>query len=328
MQLTQSDLDRFWKKVDKTEECWKWLASKKPGPYGYGQFRLGEITNYAHRASYIIANGSIPEGMDLIHLCKHYWCVNPKHLKVIDRVSRLNGVDGWQARENAKKTHCPKGHPYEEGNINKTMIKNQGWRACLICQKEKTQNYKDPEYRGKREAWRHNPKVKAAKKKYDKERYLRMMELIKKITVVDVNEALTIEEDEIKGSKQDWLKEASAYQGSGDPYKITDTPQKVRIENRRQKKLIAKIEDYKCQLCGWFLEWKNPKGKIVHRIDIDHIVEKRDRGTEQSSNLWALCPNCHVKKTIGVITIDLAKKRITENGKEIRLLSDNHLRWY
>lgn len=309
MQLSQPDLDRFWKKVDKTGDCWRWLASKKPGPYGYGQFRLNGITNYAHISSYIIANGSIPKGIQIYHSCKHYWCVNPKHLEALDQLSRLNKVKGWKARENSQKTHCPNGHPLVEGNLDETMLKKRGWRQCLICQKAKYQ------------------RTKAAKQRYDKERRLRLKRLVKNLIEID-KESLIIEDDEIKGTKKNLLKELKEYQNVGAPYKLTDTPQKVRIENRRQKKLIAMLEDYKCQLCGWSLECKNSRGKTAHRIDIDHIVEKNVGGTEEYSNLWALCPNCHVKKTVGVIIVDPVNKTITENGKEVKLLSDFHLNWY
>lgn len=338
IQLSQFDLDRFWKKVDKTggtEECWEWLASKKPGKYNYGQFRLNGVTNFAHIASFIIENGyKPPKGKQIFHICKNYWCVNPKHLVELDHLTRLSRVEGWQARENSKKTHCPKGHPLVKGNLDETMLKNHGWRQCLICQIEKTKRYNDPEYyknpelKGKQKAWRQDPKVKAAKKQYDKERHLRLKEFLKRIIEVNAEESLTVGDDEIKGTPEDWFNELITYNNIRDPYKISSTPKKIRIESKRQKKLIAAIEHYTCQLCGWSLECKNSKGRIVHRIDIDHIVEKNDGGTEEASNLWALCPNCHVKKTVGVIMVDLVKKKITENGKERRLLSDSHLRWY
>ncbi len=321
MQFSQPELDRFWKKVDKSEECWKWLASKKSERYGYGQLKIGGKNQGAHRVSYIIANGSIPEGMDIFHLCQNRWCVNPKHLQALDKATRLSTVDGWKATENAKKTHCPKGHPLVEGNLEKGMLKNHKVRQCLICLRAKKQHFQDSSYYK-------DPKYKVAKSKYDKERHLRLKEFLKNITEINKEESLIIEDDEIKGTKEDWLKELIAYNNTSNPYRTINTPQRVRVESKRQKKLIARIENYTCQLCGWSLKCKNSKGKIVHRIDIDHIVEKKIGGTEEQSNLWALCPNCHVKKTVGVIIVDLAKKRITENGKEIRLLTDNHLRWY
>jgi rubredoxin len=120
------------------------------------------------------------------------------------------------------------------------------------------------------------------------------------------------------------IREAQEYKDTGDAYVMGTTLQKRRVENKKQKQRVAEIENHRCQVCGWSLEWTNSKGKRVMRIDIDHIIEKSEGGGEELSNLWALCPNCHVKKTLGVIKVDLKKKIVTENGEEIQIL-DNHL---
>lgn len=52
-------------------------------------------------------------------------------------------------------------------------------------------------------------------------------------------------------------------------------------------------------------------GKNGWIIQIDHIIDKADRGDENIKSLWALCPNCHSKKTYGAITI-------APNTKEVR----------
>lgn len=101
----------------------------------------------------------------------------------------------------------------------------------------------------------------------------------------------------------------------------------IRIENRLQKKRIASIENWSCQICGWSMQWKNEKGKTMKIIEVDHIIEKANGGTEEANNLWTLCPNCHAKKTYGVIKIDLKLHKIFENEQEVKLHHDNHLGW-
>lgn len=123
------------------------------------------------------------------------------------------------------------------------------------------------------------------------------------------------------------LKEAKAFVSLKESHKTLNTPKRVRIESRTQKKRIADLENYSCQLCGWSVKWKNAEGKEVSRIDVDHIIEKQNGGGEESSNLWALCPNHHLQKTLGIIRVDLINKRVTENGKAISLHHDNHLGW-
>ena len=108
--------DRFWVKVDKTGDCWLWTATKDSR--GYGKFSLDGKARYAHRVAYSWANGPIPEGFDLDHMCHVHACVNPDHLRPVtnaqnnqnllgarrDSTSGVRGVDWhrprgkWRAR--------------------------------------------------------------------------------------------------------------------------------------------------------------------------------------------------------------------------------------
>lgn len=78
---TRKDPIRFWKKVLKTDninECWIWLASKRSK--GYGCLGWGSGIKSAHRVSWEITYGEIPEDMHVLHKCDNPSCVNPHHL--------------------------------------------------------------------------------------------------------------------------------------------------------------------------------------------------------------------------------------------------------
>jgi hypothetical protein len=79
-------IDRFWKYVDKhgEDECWPWIGATILSKYGI--LSNGSKHVYAHRLSWEIAYGEIPEGLNVCHelRCKDPLCVNPLHLTVCD----------------------------------------------------------------------------------------------------------------------------------------------------------------------------------------------------------------------------------------------------
>jgi hypothetical protein len=103
------------------------------------QGRICKTTGYAnhhnkwiHRASYEIFKGPIPEGLQIDHLCMVRSCVNPDHLEAVThKVNTLRGNS--ISAINARKTHCPKGHPYEGSNL---LGHNPSVRLCKTCHRE------------------------------------------------------------------------------------------------------------------------------------------------------------------------------------------------
>lgn len=73
--------DRFWARVKKTSTCWLWTGALSEK--GYGRIRINEKVVRAHRFSWELAGGVIPEGMFIDHVCHTRHCVNPEHLRVV-----------------------------------------------------------------------------------------------------------------------------------------------------------------------------------------------------------------------------------------------------
>lgn len=121
--------ESFWNHVDKSPEgCWLWTGPLRPKD-GYGVWRSGP----AHRAAFLSAGGSIPDGYQIDHLCRVRNCVNPAHLEAVTPQENIRRSMCPPAL-NAQKTHCPQGHPYDEVNTYVRVVEDGGrWRECRAC---------------------------------------------------------------------------------------------------------------------------------------------------------------------------------------------------
>lgn len=78
-------LDRFWSRVTKTDSCWIFIGSNMPTK-GYGRIGRGPMNGgyeMAHRLSWMIHFGPIPDGKHVLHNCPirdNPKCIHPDHL--------------------------------------------------------------------------------------------------------------------------------------------------------------------------------------------------------------------------------------------------------
>lgn len=87
--ITQSLVDRFHHAYEKKPSgCWEWQKSKNSG---YGQINVDGTPMLAHRLSWMIHKGPIPDGLLVCHRCDNPPCVNRTIAGIQRYETRRNG---------------------------------------------------------------------------------------------------------------------------------------------------------------------------------------------------------------------------------------------
>lgn len=134
-----SQAERFWRFVSKSDGCWEWTGQLTPPDKKHkgGYARLDK--EGAHRVSWRIHKGTIPEGMCVLHKCDNPKCVNPEHLFIGSKAqnSRDMQIKGRAKNANTNKTHCPQGHAYD--GVDRVT----GWRKCSRCARQSLHQWRE-----------------------------------------------------------------------------------------------------------------------------------------------------------------------------------------
>ena len=115
-------------------ECWRWGGTMRP--HGYGTVSIGGATRGSHAVAFEMTKGAVPDGLEIDHLCHTRDCINPAHMEAVThaenmrrRISTIGGGLG-----NSRKTHCIRGHPFDDMNTWQTVSAiGSPVRQCKKC---------------------------------------------------------------------------------------------------------------------------------------------------------------------------------------------------
>ena len=124
---------RFWQKVIYEESCWLWRGARRGD--GYGAFQVGYRQIAAHRYSYELHHGAIPEDMVVMHVCDVPLCVNPEHLRL--------GTQADNQRDSALKGRRHPGSQNHQSKLTEEQVTEmrERYAAGGVTQKELAIDY-------------------------------------------------------------------------------------------------------------------------------------------------------------------------------------------
>lgn len=96
---------------------------------GYGRFRLDGVVELAHRASYMINIGPIPEGMQVLHRCDMPPCVNHEHFFLGDQFDNMRDMY-------AKGRYPTKQSARKRSKIDPSKAFEIRWQDAIGCRHE------------------------------------------------------------------------------------------------------------------------------------------------------------------------------------------------
>ena len=115
--------------------CVIWTGAKNQDGYGRRWDKKRKKVDAVHRMAWREANGEIPKGMLVLHKCDTPACYNPDHLFLGTQHDNMRDCasKGRAANHNTYKTHCLRGHAFDEVNTN---YRPDGRRRCRQCARE------------------------------------------------------------------------------------------------------------------------------------------------------------------------------------------------
>ena len=113
-------------------ECELWPGALTAD--GYGSRRINGRHSYAHREAYEAANGPIPDGLTIDHLCRNRACCNPAHLEAVTQAENVRR--GNSRRDYVRGDVCIHGHDLD-GLRSDSGSRGGVRRYCKTCSRER-----------------------------------------------------------------------------------------------------------------------------------------------------------------------------------------------
>ena len=109
--------------------CWIWMGAIHSQGYGLFRFDPTKRSMFAHRIAYQLFVSDIPKPLQIDHLCRNRFCVNPKHMELVTLVENVLRGESPPAQK-ARQTHCQSGHRLGGDNAYRSQSHGRRCREC------------------------------------------------------------------------------------------------------------------------------------------------------------------------------------------------------
>lgn len=116
----------FWSRAERDGECLIWTRSRTGR--GYGSFRVNGENAPAHRLSYQLTKGPIPDGLVVRHTCDRPACIEPRHLLIGTTLDNMR-----DKYERGRAAHPHGGQHYRTRLTEETVVEMRMLRAAGVA---------------------------------------------------------------------------------------------------------------------------------------------------------------------------------------------------
>ena len=116
--------ERFWSKVEQIpfHECWEWNACRSRFGHGFVGIPGKKTNGLAHRLSWELSVGPIPEGLCVLHRCDNPGCVRPDHLFLGTQADNMKDKAAKGRCGDNSRHHVPRGAGHCRSKVSEAQV--------------------------------------------------------------------------------------------------------------------------------------------------------------------------------------------------------------
>lgn len=130
-----------------------------------------------------------------------------------------------------------------------------------------------------------------------------------------------------KSNNTKYCSERCQRKASLTPSRVSDIIERGKRKSKRNPDLLFAF-GHKCAICGWSIPQWIPGYKhheLAGGCEMHHVIPVCEGGTEETTNLILLCPNCHKMAHVGILIPEQLFEHVLTDDDVTRLKEERRL---